>query len=563
MPAQETAWQVATMDREAALEMSRGLDISRLMAHLLLTRGVTSVEGGHRYFNPSPDHLSDPWTLTGMATAVDRIKDAQSRGESVMVFGDYDVDGISATALMVCALRRYGVADVRYDLPHRLRGGYGLNAARVKKAKEDGVGLVITVDNGITAYEAAEAAQEAGVDLIVTDHHSLGDTLPPACAVINPKRDAPDHPAANLAGVGVAFKLAHALTGEAMDLDLVALGTVADVVPLQGENRDLVSLGLKTMRDRPRVGLAELARLSKTPVEQVTSETISFQLGPRINAAGRLGDPWVGLDMLLTEDPHVASAKAQELDGANNERRAMEKDILAEVEEALEEKGMGTGTGIVLAKRGWHPGVLGIVASRLQRTHHQPALLIGIDEDGVGRGSARGVPACDLAKALAACGDHLVRHGGHRAAAGLTVEEDRIPAFEDVFLSELAVQMGEGWPEPTLTIDAQVSLSQIDGQIIRTMESLQPFGQGNPAPVLCTYGVEVLEKSVRSMNGGHVRMTVKEGPRIFNAVAFGMGHRFNELEAAQRLDIAFSVGLNTWRGETSIQLLLKDAVTVS
>ena len=554
-------WEVAKMDHPKAVELSSAWGVSPLVAHLLMLRGIADAEQGTAFFNPSEADLSDPFLLSDMRAAVDRIEFARSRDERVLVFGDYDVDGIAGTAVMLKALERYGIAKREYGLPSRLGDGYGLNADRVRTAKEEGVDLIVTVDNGIKAHEAAAAARYAGVDLIVTDHHEFDGELPDALAVINPEREDRSYPGADICGAAVAFKLAYALTGSLEELDLVAMSTVADIVPLRGENRVLVSLGLRDMARSPRLGVAALAKAAGLKVHDVTSEQIAFRLAPRMNAAGRLGGEAVPLELLLAESSTEASRLARLLNDANTERRAIENVIFAEALEKLGDAVRPDQCSIVLASRQWHPGVIGIVAARLHDKFDRPAVLVAVDEDGLGRGSARSLTSFGMADALATCQDLLVRSGGHAAAAGLTIAEENLQAFSEAFEAEARKRTGGAPPGQTLEIDAIMSLSEIDPGLVNDLERLQPFGHMNPSPIFCTCGVSPVAGSVRRLNGGHIKFSVRHGPKLLSVIGFGKSDSIPDGLLARRIDIAFTPQFNTWNGETTIQLLLKDIGT--
>jgi single-stranded-DNA-specific exonuclease len=551
-------WQVAPQNRQATTVLAEALSVPRIIAHLLITRGVRSPEEGRRFLEPSVDHLSDPFELDGMQCAIDRIRRAREQGEHVLVFGDYDVDGITGTTILVNALRRFGVERLSYAMPDRLEDGYGLSPHQVKAAHEDGVALIITADNGTTAHDAAEAAREHGIDLVVTDHHSLGETLPEAVAVLNPKRQDPDYPGAEACGAGVAFKLAWALTGEMADLDLVAMGTVADIVPLRGENRDLVAAGLQDAGERGRLGLAKLAKVARVDLSRLRADQIAFQLAPRINAASRVGEGITGLRLLLSDSESDAQGMAETLNSANEERRALEQTIYDEALEILARTFRDEQRSIVLAGSNWHAGVIGIVASRIQGVYYRPVVLMAIDGAGVVRGSARSVRGFDIGAALAACEAHLITHGGHKAAAGLTIAEENIPAFQQAFETVAAQHLPEGPLRKPLDIDAQIALSSVDSRLVRLLDQLRPFGQGNPSPVFCTYGVTLMPNSLRELRGGHLRMALKEGPSLLQAIGFRMEDRLPDLSCATTLDVAYTPQFNTYRGETTVQLVLKD-----
>jgi len=554
----ERRWTIAKEDRDGTAELAHALGVPRIAAHLLMVRGIHTLEQAGHFLNPAVEHLSDPFRLTDMDAAVARLEAARDRDERVLVFGDYDVDGISGTAVLLNALRRFGIEHCDYAMPSRLVEGYGLGPDHVREANDNGVNLIVTVDNGINARDAATAAAWSGVDLVITDHHELEGDLPQARAVLNPKREVEGHPAKDLCGAAVAFKLACALTDTMDDLDLVALGTVADIVPLRGENRALAALGLAQMSRAPRVGLARLADAASVKVEDITAERVAFQLAPRINAAGRLGDGAVAVELLLTDSHADAKRIAAQLSVANDERRRIEKTIFEQAEDQLGAAREPAQRSIVLASRAWHPGVVGIVASRLLDRYHCPVVLVAIDEDGVGRGSARCRAGFNMADALAACRQHLIRFGGHAAAAGLAIAEDNVEAFKDAFEELARERLPDKEALPALEIDALVALSELDPQLLGALERLQPFGAMNPAPLLCSHGVTVLPNSYRELRGGHVRLALRQGGAILTAVAFRMADTVTRELCARPLDVAFTPQFNTWRGETTIQLVLKD-----
>lgn len=552
-------WKVFEGDRQAALNLARELDVPPIIGSVLMARGYCDTTSARGYLQPSLDSLSAPSDLTDLDKAAHRIRQAQEEGEHVLVFGDYDVDGISGTAILVRALRRAGIAQCSYDLPNRLTHGYGIKEAHVQEAHACGVSLIVTVDNGSSAPEALAAARGLGIDVVVTDHHHMEpDAAGEAYAVVNPSREPMDHPAKRVCGAGVAFKVAQALTGEYLDADLAALGTVADVVPLQGENRCIAAAGLSQMAKLPKPGITALARESRTSLSALKAEALAFQLCPRINAGGRLGDGKTGLELLLTEDERKAEGLARGLNRANEERRQIEDQILRQVERHLEKEDLLDRSSIVLASRRWHPGVIGIVAARLQRRHNRPVTLVAFDESGVGRGSARGVDGCHLTEALACCNKHLVAYGGHAAAAGLTIHEPEYRAFQECFESAVAQALPNGAAIPSLDIDAQLGLGEIDSQLLKMLELFEPCGHQNPAPLFAAYGVEVLPGSRRTIKEKHFKMSVRQESRPFEALGWNMADRLPEISEGAMIDVAFAPQFNTFRGETRIQLNLKD-----
>jgi len=552
-------WTIAEMDRARARELAEATEIPLIVAHLLLLRGIDTPETAHAFLHPSLSHLADPFSYTDMPLAVERIGAARDRQEKVLVFGDYDVDGISATCLLVNGLRRFGIENVQYGMPQRLTEGYGLNPDRVDAAHAEGIGLIITVDNGIAAHSAAKRARELGVDLIITDHHAIEQGLPDAHAIVNPKREAPEHPGYHLCGAGVAFNLSYALNGTPNDLDIASLGTVADVVPLQGENRVIVALGLKHMAKHKRTGLDCLASAARIRIESVSAENIGFQLGPRINAAGRLDDGLRALDLLLADCPKLATKIAGELNVANDERRLIEKAIFDDIVEEIDACwDLEPKASIVMGRRGWHAGVIGIVASRLYSRYHRPVVLIAFDDDGLGRGSARAGNNFDLIGAFTQCQEHFVQYGGHRTAAGCSIRESSLEAFQADFEREAQEQTGGTITAPPLAIDVLASFEEIDGRLITSLDRLEPIGHGNPAPVFASMNVEIVPQSTRILNEQHLRLSLRQNDCVFNAIGFGMAERFYTEEIPTHIDVAYTPKFNTFRNETTIQLLLRD-----
>jgi single-stranded-DNA-specific exonuclease len=551
-------WRVLEGDRALASAFAKSLGIPRAVANLLLQRGIRDDAQARVYLDSASYSFCDPLLLTDMAAAVERIQRAIKLDEHVMIFGDYDVDGICATAILVRALRRMGLRNCSYGMPNRLKEGYGLSEERVQAAKNSGVGLLITVDNGISALGPALAARQCGIDLIVTDHHELGPELPQCCAVVNPKREPESHPAYYASGAAIAAKLAHALTGDSIDLDLAALGLIADIVPLRGENRAIVAKGVGCMAMAPKVGLRALMRVAKIAPEELTSEAVAFQLGPRINAGGRLGDGLAGLELLLTESFDEARAIAESLDASNTERRSIEKTITEEAIAEVDRTNAHRNNAIVLASSAWHPGVIGIVAARVMHTYYRPSILIAIEDNGLARGSGRSIPEIDLVACLTDCQEMLVKFGGHKAAAGITIEPARIAEFAGALDDAVCARIGANPLQPTLSIDAQVGLGEIDAAFVTSLERMQPFGHGNAAPIFCTYGARIAPNSVRELKGGHLRLALQGENKMHPAIAFGMAGTLGSLQSVSHADVAFTPRFNTWQGESTIQLLVKD-----
>jgi single-stranded-DNA-specific exonuclease len=551
-------WNIAPQDHPGVQHLSAALGIPPILAQLLIRRGLDTPEAARTFLTPSLQHLSDPFLLTGMREAVERITRARDRGEHVLVFGDYDVDGISGTAILVNGLKRFGLTRVSYNMPKRLTEGYGLDNEHVDEALAQGVSLIVTVDNGIAAHGPAAHARSVGLDLIITDHHSIEHGLPDALAVINPQREPDSYPGRFLCGAGVAFKLSTALNGTPNDLDIAALGTVADIVPLLEENRVIVALGLKHISRYQRNGIAKLAGVAGIDLQSITSVDIGFQIGPRINAAGRLNNGLAALQLLLTDCPDQATEMANFLNDANAERRSIEKDIYEEALEELDACFTPAQRGIVLAREGWHPGVIGIVASKIQGRYQRPVVIIAVGEDGLGRGSARANGGFDMVKAFRGCQEHLVKFGGHRSAAGMTIAMDNLEQFSASFEQAAREQLGDGEIISELEVDVIASLSELDPVLLNAIARLEPLGHHNPAPVFCTLGVEALGASARILKDQHLKVSFRQGDTVVPAIGFNMAERFYTEDLTGLVDIAYTPQFNVWRGETTIQLLLKD-----
>ncbi len=551
-------WNIAPQDDPGVQHLSAALGLPPILAQLLIRRGLDTPEAAHTFLNPALQHLSDPFLLTGMREAVERLTRARDAGEHVLVFGDYDVDGISGTAILVNGLKRFGLTQVSFNMPKRLTEGYGLDNEHVDEALAQGVSLIVTVDNGIAAHGPAAHARAVGLDLIITDHHSIEHGLPDALAVINPQREPDTYPGRFLCGAGVAFKLATALNGTPNDLDIAALGTVADIVPLLEENRVIVALGLKHITRYQRNGIAKLAGVAGIDLQSITSVDIGFQIGPRINAAGRLNNGLAALHLLLTECPDQATEMANFLNDANAERRSIEKDIYEEALEELDACFTPSQRGIVLARDGWHPGVIGIVASKIQGRYHRPVVIIAVGEDGLGRGSARANGGFDMVKAFRGCQEHLVKFGGHRSAAGMTIDMENLERFSASFEQAAREQLGDGEIISELEVDVIASLSELDPVLLNAIARLEPLGHHNPAPVFCTLGVEALGASARILKDQHLKVSFRQGDTVVPAIGFNMAERFYTEDLTGLVDIAYTPQFNVWRGETTIQLLLKD-----
>ncbi len=549
-------WVIPKADRRIVRALATGLGVPGIVAEVLASRGLTAVPDAQDFLETRHQSFCDPLSLTGMTAALERIKRAKEKNEHVRVFGDYDVDGMAATALMVRGLRRAGLRTVTHAMPNRMTEGYGINCESVAEAARDSVALLITVDNGINAFDAADEARKCGIDLVITDHHAMDTRLPDACAVVNPHQDDPAGPAAFLCGAALAFKLCSALNGVDHDLDLAALATIADVVPLRRENRLIVARGIERIAARAHPGIEALVRQANLTSREVRAEHVAFQLAPRLNASGRLSDGSAALGLMLTDSHGEAEKLAAELDRLNKERRGIEDGIFEEARRRVEEEIPDDRRTIVLAGRRWHPGVIGIVASRLLGCFGRPVILIAVNADGIGRGSGRSVRQLHMAQALSACQEILVKHGGHRLAAGLTIEEANVARFAEMFEEEARRQMPSEAAPKELPLDAIVALSELDSALINTLERLEPFGAENPAPIFGAFGVSIPRRSAQALRGGHLRCVIAHDNHSFPAIGFNLAEHWNSHDMPEFADVAFRPKFNTWRGETTIQLQL-------
>ena len=557
-------WIINAVDEDSAVRLARSLRIPLPIARLLVQRGIDDADSADRFLHPRLSNMEDPFGLPDMRAAVERIWTAIHSGQKITVHGDYDVDGVTSTALLVKVLDDLG-ADTSAFIPHREEDGYGLGLANIKAClAEHGTQLMVSVDCGTGSVEAAEFARESGVDLIVTDHHEPSGQVAQALAVVNPKLIDDDDPAKNLAGVGVVFKLCHALLIHArahdlpmadLDLrkyiDLVALGTVADIVPLTGENRALVRYGLQLMENTNNVGLKALIDCAgvKPPI---TCSTLAFQLAPRINAVGRIGSAHRALDLLMSEDIGGARELADLLDSENRERQGIEKEVLKSCLAQIEDKfDPARDFALVAAGAGWHRGVVGIVASRVMRRYHRPAIVIGV-EDGRGHGSGRSIEGFSLVRALEKCGENLAKFGGHDMAAGLEIEADKLAEFNRQFNSVAAEMLSHDDLVPTQRVDAWIEIEDVGPELYEAQNMLAPFGAGNHAPIWALSGVRFMEKP-RQVGKGHLKALVGKGNTVCDAIGFNM---WREDLPEGPVDIACKLDKNEFRGRVSYQLVI-------
>jgi len=558
-------WRLPDEDQRArAVELAGEMEVPRAFAAVLVGHGVTTPEAAHAFLNPDRETLHDPLLLPDIEPALERLRVAIDEKQKIFVCGDYDVDGITSVVVIKRCLEAGGLA-VGFYIPNRLTEGYGLSGNGVRAARDSGVKLIVTVDSGVTGHDEIALAASFGIDVIVTDHHEPQDTLPDAVAVVDPKRKDSSYPYPHLAGVGVAFKLMQALAREYRDvahsieenLDLVAVGTVADIVPLDSENRVLTTLGLERLRRTSNPGLRALMEVAGVEPARAQAPHIGFALGPRLNAAGRLGDASIGVELLTTDDETKAAEIARQLDLENKKRRTLETRVLEDATRIIEESvDLSATRSVVLWSSGWHPGVIGIVASRIAKQYNRPTILLSVS-DGAGKGSGRSIPGFDLHSALVECGEMLTSFGGHRHAAGVSLPEERLPEFRECVENVVSRTLKAEDLVPVISIDSVVTLAECDFNLVNHLKRMQPFGAGNPEPIFGTRNVKLI--AAKSVGNGHLKLTVAQGERVMDAIGFGMAGHLDELRGGGGMaTLAYVLEENTWRGVTDLQLRLKD-----
>ena len=561
-------WRFSNSDIDSSLALASEAGVSPFAAQLLINRGIKTAAEARAYLYPTFDELHSPFELADMGKAVERIHTAISRGEKICVYGDYDTDGTTATALLLNTFCQMDVpAD--YYIPNKLEEGYGLSEETIKKIYEKSdAKLLITVDCGITSVKEVALANQLGIDVIVTDHHQPEQEQPPAHALISPKIPGEEYPYTELAGVGLAFKLAQGLIDDrrflASLLDLVALGTVVDMAPLTGENRILSRLGLTELDKRERLGIHALCEAAGHTIDTpLDGYALSFKLGPRINAAGRMDTAHKVVELLTTDSKDTATRIASQLNQENQDRQNLQRDIQDQAVEIIEKEVDKDTVGIVIASDEWHkkaPGIVGIVAAQLVQRYYKPAIVLAINGDEA-TGSGRCIEGMNLADSLVACTNLLVKHGGHAAAAGLTIKTQNIPKFKKAFNAYASEHLTEETLQPKLDLEFETHLSLLTLDTLKELEQFEPFGQKNPPPLFGKRRVKVVNGTPRTIgqDGSHLKMSVSDGGVKRTALAWGAGDKlvtFNRPNVS--LDVAFSPQINEWQGTQSVQLILKD-----
>jgi len=561
----ERRWVLQEHPQQKVQDLSEQLNVPEIVSRILLNRNICTFEEAREFLRPSLDDLNDPFIMADMERAAERLIRAVRDGESIMIHGDYDVDGVTGVALFKRVLEPLG-ANLSFYIPDRFTEGYGISKASIERVARDKFGLLVSVDCGIAAVQEVDLAGERGVDVIITDHHEPGPILPNALAVVNPKRKDCAYPFKELSGVGLAFKLLQAVfLLEKMDpqpvydnIDLVALGCAADIVPMMQENRILVKYGLERIANTQNVGLRALIETSGLRGKTLGTGQIVFVIAPRINAAGRMDHARKAVHMLTTEDEHEALRIAGDLDSENRSRREIDTQMFKEAEAmANRVEDLDSKLALVLASEGWHQGVVGIVASRVVERFRVPTVLISLEGE-VGKGSARSIAGFDLYAALSECRSFLTAFGGHRYAAGLTIQRDRIDAFREAFCEVTRSRLRPEDRTPDLKIDGELRLSDIDSRLIRLLNYFAPFGPGNMRPVMASEDVEVVGVP-RIVGTNHLRFKVRQNGAAFDCIGFDMGDLLYRLNpGVPDLDLAYVIEENEWRGKKRIQLRIKD-----
>ena len=562
-------WVIREPDPKQVTTLTSELGLPNIIAGLLVNRDVVDPMEARAYLNPRLGDLVDPAGLRGMAKAVERILSAIEQNERITIYGDYDVDGMTSSSILARFFRACGW-PTHVFLPDRFKDGYGINADRIRELIDAGTTLFITVDCGITATEAIAEAKELGADFIIVDHHQpREDGLPPAAAIINPHQPSCTFPFKDLCAAGLAFHLVMGLRGElrkrgtyqGLDepdirklLDIVAIGTIADVVPLKGLNRILVTAGLKRMARSEHAGVRALVAVSAGS-RRLNAGVVGFQMGPRLNAAGRLSHPYKGYELLSTDDTRLAQEIAADVDNENQKRRTVQSEIEEQAIEQALSLSEDVAPAYVLWSNDWHPGVAGIVAARIVQRFHRPCAVIAV-KDGIGKGSIRSIRGFNAVAGLRQCADSLEQFGGHPHAAGVTVQEDQLPHFRRAFAQAAEALTKPDDLIPRLTLDSELSFQDLAGELLDQIENLAPFGAGNREPLFCTRGVDVLETRRVGKDRSHLRMKLQHSGQRLDAIAFGCGEHAPPV--GDRIDVAYRPEYNEWKGRVSLQLRVLD-----
>ena len=554
-------WQICEVDKEKVEKLKSKYGISELLATILVNKNITTQKEIEEFLNPTRNDFFDPFLINDMDIAVERIRKAIETQEKVIIYGDYDVDGITSITVLKSFLKDVGL-DVDYYIPNRLEEGYGLNKNAIDEIAKNKYTLMITVDCGISAIEEVNYANSLGIEVIVTDNHEPGEKLPKALAVIDNKRKDSKYPFRELAGVGVAFKVSQALA-QSMNvkeeeylkyLDIVCVGTISDIVPLISENRVITKLGIKLLKQTRNTGLKAI--INSSGYSQINSTTISFGVAPRINACGRMGKAEQALKLLLSKDIYEVNKLTQELNNYNRERQEIEKEIFESVLNKIEQNELDKNRTIVVGGEGWHHGVIGIVSSKITEKYFKPSILLSFEEDGTGKGSGRSIPGFDLHEALMKCENCLEKFGGHSMAVGLTLKKDKFEQFYEEF-EKVAKENKTENIVPIINVDAKIELNEIDKTVVEDLKQLEPFGEANKMPVFALKNIRI--DSIRALSEGkHLKLTLRDNNQIINAIGFNIGELANEYKIGDKVDLAGVLEINTFNGIDNLQINIKD-----
>ena len=553
-------WEFYNSDEKLVDEICERYNLNKVIGKIIVNRHVVNDEDVRIFITPTRDDFHDPFLFKGMDIAVDRIIKAINNKEKILIYGDYDVDGITSTTVLKKYLMDRGISVDTY-IPNRLHEGYGLNKKAIDTIKERNIDLIITVDCGISAIEEVDYAVRLGMDIIVTDHHEVGEKLPNALAVIDAKRKDNTYPFRALAGVGVVFKLIQALSIKLeikpeeylKYLDLVCVGTISDIVPLEGENRTIAKLGLMLIKVTRNLGLRELIKSSG--YKEIDSNTISFGVAPRINACGRMGHEEEALKLFLAEDLESATKITKELNEYNTLRQSTEKAIYEEAVQQIEKNHLDANNSIVLGGKGWHHGVIGIVSSKVTDKYYKPSILLSF-EDNIAKGSGRSVPGFDLYEGLAKCEDLLEKYGGHSMAVGLTLKKENLENFKERF-EQIAKEKNIKELVPIIYIDDELKLKDINMDLVKSISILEPFGEANKVPLFLIRNLKI--DSIRALSEGrHLKLTLRDENFVINAIGFELGYLAEEYRIGDRIDVVGTLEINSFNGFSSIQINMKD-----
>ena len=559
-------WKIKQPSEDHVASLKKEFNTSKIIAKVLANRGIESLKSSHNFFNPSNDQLHDPFMMKNMDIAVDRISKNIQNQKPILIFGDYDVDGTTGASLLYLGLKDLN-AIVEHYIPHREKEGYGLSSGGIDYAQSVGADLLITCDCGINAFQPVDYANEHGVDIIITDHHIPDKKLPNAYAVLNPKQKGCEYPFKGLCGCGVAFKLISALSeksgiGQNVGLnylDLVALATSADMVPILDKNRVLVHGGLDQLEESKSPGIHQLLVQTGLVGESLNVGKLVFGLAPKINAAGRMGDANRTVELLTTSDKTRAEELASILVRENKRRQLIQEDIVNDAIRLVHSQiDLENNKVVIIGAKGWHPGVVGIVASRIKDEFSRPAIVIAFDKEGIGKGSARSIPNLDLYEALSYAAKFLEGYGGHPMAAGLTVREDKFENFKSLFLRNVNKILTNDDLIPAISIDGEMALTDINSRFMRFLEKLGPFGPGNMRPKFVSRNLSISGQPRLMGNGEHIRFIVSQNGRNYPAVGFKLSSHYEDLIRGVPVDIAYVVEVNQWQGQSNIQLNVRD-----